>query len=300
MNYRHPPMQRRFVQILGYLVIAGLVVVLAGVAGFGPLSGFKKDDAPEATNSTSDEGSVALGSFKSGECATWDQSSAEGRKVSVVPCSEPHLIEMAGKASAKEFDHYPTEKEWAAFRATKCAALVERHLAIKLDPYGRFRPASLHPLPPAWNVGNREVWCGVASNPPGGPTRANDLTAFRGKVSAASQEQPAAVGTCWNAGSTVASSCAKPHTWQVVGHTKLPEGTPPPAAEDAANWRRLVGEACNAAFRAFTGRSPSEKEAAGWVPIARVSWDVGARTIECTGSRSENGRVVATTGSLEG
>jgi hypothetical protein len=228
----------------------------------------------------------------------WDQDESGTRDVSVIPCTEPHLMQIVGKVDAtKHFsDKYPSNGAWMNFFDKVCGPLVEKLMGAKIDPYGRFAAGAIYVFPESWERGDRDVWCGATARGES-PLQWKNLTPFRGSIEGASQQVLSAPGTCFSSQNTPVA-CALPHEYEIVGHTALGD-RPPPAEDDTDAWSQRAA-ACEVLAREFMKRPLAEGEQWGWVPVLPVSWDAGAREVQCTVGRYAGEQRVPTSGSLQG
>ena len=169
---------RRARGIGGFVVIVALVVVLGGVAGYGPLSSLRrssKSSLPTVTvppdgagGTTTTVLTLERRAYKHGDCVVWDQKpSADPANTRVVPCTAPHLFEVGSRLDLTgRFDHFPTKPEWKLIFVHDCGASVQALLGAPLDPTGRFVPGGITPTRSGWEQGDRVVWCGAELGAP--------------------------------------------------------------------------------------------------------------------------------------
>jgi Septum formation len=305
-------MSSRAQHLAWYVVAAALVVVLAGVAGYGPLHFMKRTTAGSTPavsvpatapvgGSTTTTFEVERRSYRRGDCVTFDQTPGEGtRTTDVVDCDRPHLMEMAESVDvAGRSDHFPSVREWAALVDRDCAAGIRALLGAPLDPVGRFYPVSIQPTHESWHVGDRTMWCAVGYRPLTRPPNLLIQTPFRGRAETTPQARVFPTGSCWSRGSDFVTPCARSHEWEVSGQVDLSGRVElPPATDDVAAWQRLVGDDCQRLARAYLGHDLVGDQGAGWDPIRLGSWSAGRRAVECTVARYRGGRVLPTVGSL--
>jgi hypothetical protein len=302
----------------GFVVIAVLLVALAGVTGRGPLRALQRSSnssdtatnakparAPTAHNNATSSTIQALEmrSYRRGDCVNWDQRHSTARRsTNVIPCEQTHLVEIAGEIDVSgRFDHYPSEPEWTRVFSHDCLASVRSLLGGPLDPDGRFTTGGIEPLADAWGQGVRTAWCGVVATRTGPAVHRDTFESFRGKVEGASQVRTEPVGTCLGS-KQFAVACATPHSVEIVGYVDLTGlTTQPPAVNDNAGWDRLVGDKCGTVGRAYLGHPLSGDEGFGWLSILPASWAAGRRVVECTVARyDKNGKTIPMSTSLKG
>ncbi len=307
---------------LWYVAIAALVVVLFGVAGYGPLSFMKRNSAPSSTaatpsvaSKTPKNGAGATGrtttsttifhlerrSYARGDCVTFDQQPGQDtRETHVVNCDRPHLVEMTTSLSLDRFDHFPTEAEWQGVFEHDCAPGTRALIGGPVDPVGRYFPTAIMPTHESWIHGDREVWCGVGSLSLTAPPRPSMLMPFTGRVEGTTQARIAPIGSCWGR-SEYEIPCSQSHLWEVAGYADLAgKVARPPAVDDDHAWGLLVGDACHVVALGYLGHEPRNDQRAGWEPIEPGSWAAGRRTVECTVARYQGNQNVPGVGSLKG
>ena len=301
----------------GFVVIAALLVVLAGVTGNGPLSSLQRSAKASSSASGSDSAgsdaggttsSTALelqqGEYSKGDCVTWDQTPIGGpQQTTVVPCNTPHLIEMSARVDVTgRFDHYPTDAEWLVFANRDCLTSAQSLLGAPLDPSGKYTTGFIRPARDGWEQGQRSVWCGVELAKDHPTARPGDAVPFRGKVEGSAQAYLRAVGRCFTTTSPFAVPCSKSHLVEITGYVDLSDDkTKPPPVSDNRAWNALVGSKCANVGRVYLGHEPTGNEGTGWEPILPASWDAGRRTVECTvGRYDKNGTALLSSGSLKG
>jgi hypothetical protein len=301
---------------LGFALIAALLVVLAGVAGSGPLGFLRRSDSSPSASiaSPARTGNGRAGTtttivalerrdYRVGDCVTWDQRpAAEQRVTHVVSCAAPHLIEIAGSIDASaQFKRYPTDAQWHQFFAQDCLPSVRSLLGRPLDPIGRFTTSGIKPLAHAWEIGDRKAWCGVEAVIDRPHPDPNALDAFRGKVEGASQVRLARVGACLAPTSPFSVPCKGPHQYEITGYVDLAGVVAqPPALDDDRGWEHLVGARCANVGRPYLGHALAADARFGWLEIPRASWAAGRRTVECTVARYDaSNKAILTSGSLK-
>ncbi|MEZ5143756.1 MAG: septum formation family protein [Acidimicrobiales bacterium] len=263
------------------------------------------------TGTTSTTYSLTRRGYQFGDCVRWDQdrSGSSRRDTEVVPCDQPHLVEIGGSIDLNgRFDHYPTEEEWSALYENDCAVFTTQLLGGPWDPSGRFQPAGLSPLPDSWAYGDRTLWCGMTLRNRS-PLPGEDPLAFRpdvpkwfptvlGTVRSTAQALVRPPGTCVT-DEAFSTPCTEPHTAEITGSLDLTgKVSVPPAGGDTAAWSALVGDACRAATVAYLQRALVPGESIYHYPISPESWAAGRRVVECAAGRKVGGAEQPMTGSL--
>jgi hypothetical protein len=231
--------------------------------------------------------------YQPGHCVKWDQRKGGPgtRDTDIVPCDQPHLIEITGRTVAPDAPAYPPESEWdRVIQSGDCAAQAKAYVGGVLDPYGRYGIGAIRPSRESWNSGDREIWCGlqVRSQAADHDPEISDL--FTGRV----QDQPQAL--LWPTGSCLGGQkgtraidgtvpCTAPHTYEIVGSVNAAArfSSPPPASSHL--WNTRLGNDCEKVARArFGGRLPAGVQISIF-PIDPDSWTAGRRTTECAVGR---------------
>jgi len=205
------------------------------------------------TSSTSTTIGLESRLYNVGDCVVWDFSAvgSERRATHVVPCGQPHIIEIAGSVQVNGFDHYPTDAEWRGFIEPNCRPVAEQALLHgPIDPIGRFGANGIYTLPDGWGQGDRTVWCGVEAKLLHERAGDNDKELFTGEAERAHQAFDYPVGTCLALTHDGGVACSGPHAYEVIGKVDLSARTdPPPPPDQASAWDKLLNAPCQAAFR---------------------------------------------------
>ncbi len=274
--------------------------------GVGPLGALRHTAAPHLTppssvassttsakagsdTSTTDR-SLAERSYDTGACVTWDQASTQnGLHTQVVPCAQPHLIEVVGSATVADSTTYsadgPTEQQYDALETQLCLPKVVAFLGTSLDPAGRFYAGGISPTPDAWRSGYRTLWCGISANPPNGVILpGGQLQSFTGEAKGASQSHLYDAGICVveASGATPQATvaCTSPHNYEITGTATMPaQVTTFPASTDAQ--RAAVGAACDQVAQTYHGSPVALPLTADWIPMLQSSWNAGQRSVNC-------------------
>jgi hypothetical protein len=246
--------------------------------------------APGATTSTT-YGLERL-TYGPGDCVIWDQRKGgpDTRDTRVVPCDQPHLIEITGRSAAPDEPSYPTDSEWDRLIGSgDCGRQAAEYVGGELDPYGRFHVGAIRPSLQGWDQGDREMWCGLESVSQAANHDPDVSDPFTGTV----HSQPQAL--LWPTRSCVAGQaatgaldgtvpCTDPHLYEIAGTLDASRlaTVPPP---DSPLWDTRLGTNCyNVARAAFGGRLPAGVQSAVF-PIDPASWRAGRRTTECAVAR---------------
>jgi hypothetical protein len=297
--------------------VGALLVVAAGVAGSGPLgellSPQDDTDVVAAGSERPDEGASGTTpttdyqlqgrEYHIGDCVLWDQDLEDdaSRRTNVVPCDEPHLIEITGSHDVTgQFDTYPTESQWDAVFEGDCAVLNERHLGGVLDPMGRYYSAGLRPTYDGWELGgDRQVWCGIGALPVDEPVADDHSAVKMGAATFANQAHVRSPGVCKLLDEHWPVPCTEPHHVEFTGTVDLTGRVElPPARDDDDGWAALIGQGCRDLAESYLGRPLADDLASGWMPIEPGSWTAGRRLVECMVGRSRADEWVILTGPL--
>ena len=286
-------------------VAAVAVLALVGRALFLP-STHPTATGSNASGTSTTEVGLSRRDYGSGDCVIWDQSAAAGqeRATHVVPCTQPHLVEIVGMAVAKDSASYaasgPTTAQWDAIYHQQCMPLIVRFLGTSLDPNGRFAAGGIQPSPESWLQGDREMWCGIEARSPNGqePTPGRS-TPFTGEAKGASQAYLYRAGTCFadhpGPSSSSVVPCAAGHAIEVTGTVELPS-TVTTAPRDPTAWSHAIGPACLHLAVAYHGGPLPPGLQADWLPIPPSSWTAGQRSLNCIVARFVAGRLVSVRG----
>ena len=246
--------------------------------------------------------SLASRSYRPGDCVTWDQTPGVtgpwGRPTQVVPCSGPHLVEIA--SPAEQLDGFsaawPGEAAIEAYAIAHCDAPVQAFLGYPLDPAGRFALGDIHPLDQAWADGDRTYYCVIQM-----PGPFDYLPSFSGEAKGADQEWLVAVGSCMATASRDPVPCSGPHQWEVTGDVTVPADVTALPATDQA-WQAAIGAQCSRVGLAYAGGAYPVGYETGWLGLTASNWAAGERTVQCTVGRPQGSGAgsgwATTTGSL--
>jgi hypothetical protein len=281
--------------------ILPLIVVVVGLYLFKlpPFRPTPRPSVPEAgavatpgeTTSTTLE--LERRTYQPGDCVLWDQSNdgPTSRFTQVVPCDQPHLIEITGRATAEDSPAFPPESEWNRQIATgECARQAREYLGSDLDPYGRFIVSALRPTHQGWNQGDRELWCGFEA-----ASRAADddpmvLDLFPGSVKSQPQAMLWATGSCLGGQPGTGTfdgtvPCSDPHLYEIAGTVDAGPRFKTPPAPGSSLWASRLGRDCEKVAKARFGRALPAGVGTAVFPIDPASWQTGRRTTECAVAR---------------
>jgi hypothetical protein len=240
------------------------------------------------------------GTWRAGDCLSWMQGGMPTTSIQhVVPCSAPHLVEVAGavRVSAK-YVHYPTDAEWRFIAQHDCLLLVAALLGGLVKPDGRYYATALRPLPIYWaQYHYRRAQCAVAKWGVTPPKIQSELSPFVGRAEGPARARTEHIGACED-GDFVYTACTNPHTWELTGYLDLTGlASTRPANDDA--WMHLVGSRCEQIGRSYLAREYGSDEQYAFIQITPERWSAGARAVECFTERVDaSGHAVTMTGSL--
>jgi hypothetical protein len=243
--------------------------------------------------------------YQVGDCVTWASvtpTTLPTLPTTLVPCSQPHRIEITAPASypAAPGASYPSTDQWTNFAQTgPCLAAATALLGRPHDPYGKFPLTTIDPRRSQWVSGDRSVWCALGSGDfPADVTVTLEFPLWSVDARGADQTRLLPVGTCLNFAETATVKelgvpCAQPHTSEIAGYVNLAgivSSFPP--TDDA--WARAIGTRCSSVADSYLGihRLPSSPVKDGALHIALESWAAARRTVECIVVRYENGAPV--------
>jgi hypothetical protein len=228
---------------------------------------------------------LASRGFAPGECVKWLQtgdSSPYDRQTYVIPCDQPHLVEVVsvGTAVSGLGGAWPGSRTLDAAAHRQCTPAAEKFLGQPVDPYGRFYVSAIAPSERAWRVGDRTMWCDVQLNNMSGQVSTGPLQSYVGEARGATQTYLQPVGTCEARAFDGPVPCDTPHIFEISGNVDLTEkATALPASQNA--WQALVGSACNRVGMGYLRRAYPTSIEGGWQDIEASSWDAGRRVVQC-------------------
>jgi len=275
------------------------VVALVGALFVLKLPPFRPSSQPAATTA----GVVGAGdttttvlqrrTYQPGDCVVWDQPTdgPAGRSTEVVPCDEPHLIEITGRTVAPEAAAFPAETEWNRLIASgECGRQAREYLGGEIDPYGRFVVNALYPTLQAWNHGDRDMWCGLEASGQAADRDPANGQLFTGAVKGQSQALLWPTGSCLRGQpgtGTVDGTvpCAAPHLYEIAGTVDAGARFTTPPAPDSPLWSSRLSGDCDKVARARFGRALPAGVQTAVFHIDPASWQAGRRTTECAVAR---------------
>ncbi len=214
-----------------------------------------------------------------GTCLTWNRPDAAD--TALVDCEQPHLFEQAGVVPLTDQVALPSDDVFRQLVTERCQPLVLQYLGGALDPQGRFRVGALKPSPTKWDLGDRELRCGLQS-----ASRSGALYPIVGKVAEVDQSAVEEPGTCLAIDGTRVGdpvACSGPHALETVGIVDLSdqftEGFPAVADQDA-----FLQTRCGEVAAEYAG-GPTVVADKGltvyWNNMAEESWAAGSRRVNC-------------------
>ena len=236
--------------------------------------------------------------YQPGDCVRWDQSedAAETRATRVVPCDQPHLMEMTGRAVMPILKTYPSEEEWRRIvDEGDCGKQVAAYLGGEIDPYGRFGAGALEPTFESWLTGDRELWCGVLQRSSEAYPN-EDLETFTGAVKSQPQGFVHPAGTCLAEDAATLTTigrvpCNEAHIYEIVGDVDAGAAFSSPPAPDSEVWNTKLAPACEAlARKAFNGNRIPNGVEVSVSSIDPASWRTGERRAACNIARFDASR----------
>jgi putative regulator of septum formation len=227
--------------------------------------------------------------FRIGNCVIWDQAGSSDRYPRIVPCDQPHLIEITGRVDLFDKTAFPTDADFDTIRDQDCTRLADEFLGHPLDRHGRFQASSITPYPEAWVQGEKTVWCGLIVTPHDVDDDRYIHEAFTGTVKGQDQTY------LWGAGSCLADDetwkivgavpCDQPHAYEVTGHVDASGFRIGPPAADSNAWNTGLGTACATVARGYLKGPIPAGFLSGVLPFQADSWTAGRRLAECVLSR---------------
>jgi hypothetical protein len=236
--------------------------------------------------------------WRSGDCLDWMQGGMPTTTLQhVVPCSAPHLVEVAGTIRVTgSYKSYPTDAEWRAIAQHDCLLPVAALFGGPVAP--GYYATALVPLPKKWAQDhNGGVQCGVAKWGNPAPEIDRELSPFVGHVERTAQSRLANPGVCEDA-DFIPTPCPAPHTHELTGYVDLTglASTPPTNDDD---WMTLVGKRCEEVGRTYLGRQYRSDEFYSFIHITPERWAAGTRAVECFALRGDpSGQAITVTRSL--
>jgi hypothetical protein len=214
-----------------------------------------------------------------GTCLTW--SRADAADTALVDCAQPHLFEQAGTVVLTDQVALPSDDVFRRLVTERCEPVVLDYLGGALDPQGRFRVGALKPAPAKWDLGDRELRCGLQT-----ASRSGALYPIVGKVADNDQSAVEEPGTCLAIDGTRVGdpvACSGPHALETVGIVDLSEQFPDafPAVPDQDEF--LQGRCGEVAAEYAGGETVVADKGLTvyWNNMAEESWAAGSRRVNC-------------------
>lgn len=230
---------------------------------------------------------------------TWNpKDPANEVSTSVVPCKQPHLVEIVSAATVPtEVTKYPDVAGWTSLDASVCTDQVTKYLGYALDPAGRFQVSALTPTSEGWSQGDRSMWCDIV---PENSTDASPSLLMSGHVRGQNQEQLYPIGACLvSASGTSTVPCTLTHSFEISGNASLQSLTALPQGRTAMV--SAVQSQCALIALGYVGGPLPTGVNWGFLYLAQSSWDAGERLVQCTVEHEDgSGNPVPSTGSLKG
>jgi len=240
---------------------------------------------------------LAVDSYKVGQCVTWDESDTDTgkRPTQVVPCDQPHLIEITGKITLPDGGSYPTDTQWTELlSAGDCAKLAGAYVPGGLDQFGALQVGAIKPLPGLWASGERSVWCGIEATMRVAADYPNHLEPFTGSARTQSQAFLWPTGSCLTGDATASTvvgtvPCGQPHLYEIAGDVDAGTHFSLAPAPDSPLWGSQLGPACLTVARAaFGGQLPPDVKVFVF-PVGPAGWRSGTHRTDCGIDRLDSG-----------
>jgi hypothetical protein len=225
----------------------------------------------------------------SGDCLTWPQGQPD--RPAAVDCRGDHRFEVAAAVEVDTLTDAsgtnPAARLDRAFRES-CPAAVNRYLANRFDPDGKFGVGMVWSPDGAEPQSGGLLLCGLQLSHPGASST------FRGRVRDLDQSAIWPAGTCLGildgTVTDVPVDCASAHAMEVSGVVNLADVfTGPPPATVAQD--DVVRDGCAATTAAYL--PPGSPEATPltvrYTPISAASWAAGSRQVACRLAAAEPG-----------
>lgn len=143
-------------RLLHLALAAGAAVVLSGCSALGIPGDAPRDDAGAATAAARADAFAV----KVGDCLQ-DPGQEEVSAVRIIPCAEPHQMEVFHGFNLTQGELPATDDEWSLIEEEMCDPAFAKFVGVSwLD--STLETSSLNPTPESWAEGDREVLCMVA------------------------------------------------------------------------------------------------------------------------------------------
>jgi len=249
-------------------------------------------------STTTTELAVADRQYNIGDCVNFAQRQPNA-PTEVLPCAQPHLIEITGAVQLDDHDAsatFPTDDEWVGIYDDRCGASVVTYLGAPIDPVGRFALGGLQPSRTGWAAGDRELWCGIILRTDGG----DEWPAWQGSAKEVPQAAIRPPGTCLREqdAAVVEVACSEAHRFEVAGSVDLSSsfGATPPGEEEQ---NAVLAPACETIAETYLGHPLDDTIGIASFAVLPESWQAGRRAGECALTRLVDDEASDSTGSLK-
>ncbi|MGC5248883.1 septum formation family protein [Gordonia sp. DT219] len=314
-----PPPRSRVQRNAVRIGLAAIVIGALVAAGVAFAMGAFNDRGSVGTTDIGQHDRLAENAFTQsnpGDCLTWPEN--RPGEPSKVVCTDEHRFEVAGALDTallpgSEFGdsaRWPGPERFGQIRDEQCPVIVNRYLAGRLDPDGRFSVGLMYPSEQQWDKGARELRCGLQVTGADGTPQL-----FAGKVADQDQSFQWPAGTCIGidtqtrrvASPPTVVGCSEPHAFQTTGIVDLGQqfgdatsGKPWPG-EKAQN--EYLATICPGQAERFVG-GKQKLDATGlntqWSVISEPRWLSGSRKIVCFMGLPDQGGFATLVGDARG
>lgn len=262
----------------------------------------KPSPSPSHTPGTGHRAQLELHTYRVGDCVRWADGAgvAAGSKPTIVACTKPHFLEIAGQAAVgPEVTEYPSSDQWGPLIAKVCDPVVANYLGGALDPRGIFSAYAVHPRQTLWDLGVHTLDCAVEKRAQRQAER-DQIATITGTARGVSQS------TTWPVGSCIAltasnsfdlpGDCSQPHVVEVTGVADISEQIdhlPAPHELD-----RFLVPTCGLLATQYIGHSLDGDLIAAWLTFDARSWAAGRRKLECLVAHGAVGAFRPVSGSI--
>ncbi|GAB2919123.1 hypothetical protein GCM10027047_15860 [Rhodococcus aerolatus] len=290
---------------VGALLVAAALTLTTGRPGTSSTAVASSPLA--ATGSVPRTGAVSGSAFATataGTCLTW--AAADLSDLAQVPCTEPHLVEVAGSVDLARYPGtefgpsapFPGTVRLTQLRDEVCEPVAQDYLDGRLDPYGLYSVGLVNPGEAAWAAGERTLRCGLQQ-----AGRTGTLTPVVGRVADLDQSDVTAVGTCAGIEATLPGDpvdCSAAHASETIAVVDLAGQVPGDPPSDA-DQDKVLEAACTKASDDYTGApggAAAAKLTVFWDDVRPASWLAGSTRVNCyVGQQLAGGGFAPLTGS---
>lgn len=224
---------------------------------------------------------AAVFNAKAGTCLDW--TAPDARDIRRVPCDQPHLFEVTGKADLRgnfgDRAPFPDTDQWQQVKQQRCTQVSASF--VRFDPNGRFSVGAFTPSEDGWASGDRTLHCGLQQPGPSGK-----LFRITGSVGRLDQSNTYSVGRCLGINGTSVwdpVDCSRPHSVEITGLVDLKSqfsgGYPKETDQDA-----FLAPKCAELTAQYAGGG-SVAQNKGLIPywdtLSPESWAAGSRQVNC-------------------